>query len=70
MRFLYVFGLMFLSIFGLVMLVRELVIALKIGGTRQFDVYVKANDNLEEFLRYAEKSPSIGTVKVIAEDYD
>ncbi len=65
MRFLYVFGLMFISIFGLVMLVKVLAEALKTGCTRRFDIYVKADDNIEEFLNEAKNLPSIGTVNII-----
>lgn len=65
MQFLYVFALMFLSIFGLAVLLHLLAKALLDGASREFDVYVGDDENIEEFLDKAERSPYIGKVYVI-----
>lgn len=65
MQFLYVFIMMFISIFGLAMLLHLLAKALLDGATREFDVYVGDDENIEEFLEKAERSPYIGKVYVI-----
>lgn len=67
MRFLYIFGLMFISIFGLVMLVKVLADALKSGSTRKFDIYVRADEHIGEFLEGIRNNPLIGTVNILAE---
>lgn len=65
MQFLYVFALMFISIFGLAMLLHLLAKALLNGASREFDVYVGDDEDIEEFLDKAEHSPYIGKVYVI-----
>lgn len=65
MQFLYVFALMFLSIFGLAVLLHLLAKALLDGASREFDVYVGDDENIEEFLDKAERSSYIGKVYVI-----
>ncbi len=65
MQFLYVFALMFISIFGLAMLLHLLVKALLDGASREFDVYVGDDEDIEEFLDKAQRSPYIGKVYVI-----
>lgn len=68
MQFLYVFALMFISIFGLATLVHLIAGALLDGAARAFDVYVKNDENIEEFIENAEKSPFIGKIYIIADD--
>lgn len=68
MQFLYVFGLMFISIFGLAMLLHLLAKALIDGATREFDVYVRDDENIEEFIGRAGKVPFIGNVYIIADE--
>ena len=68
MQFLYVFGLMFISIFGLAVLLHLFIKALLDGAAREFDVYVKNDENIEEFIENAEKSPFIGNIYIIADD--
>lgn len=68
MQFLYIFGLMFISIFGLAMLLHLLAKALLDGASREFDVYVRNDENIEEFIENAEKSPFIGKVYIIADE--
>ena len=68
MQFLYVFGLMFISIFGLAMLLHLFIKALLDGAAREFDVYVKNDENIEEFIENAEKSAFIGKIYIIADD--
>lgn len=65
MQFLYVFALMFISIFGLAVLIHLLAKALLDGASREFDVYVADDENIDEFLDNAECSPYIGRVYVI-----
>ncbi len=65
MQFLYVFALMFISIFGLAMLLHLLARALLDSAAREFDVYVGDDENIEEFLDMARRSPHIGKVYVI-----
>lgn len=67
MQFLYVFALMFISIFGLAVLLHLLAKALLDGASREFDVYVGDDENIEEFLDKAERSPYIGKVYVISD---
>lgn len=68
MQFLYVFGLMFISIFGLAVLLHLLAKALLDGATREFDVYVKNDENIEEFIDRAGQAPFIGNVYIIADE--
>lgn len=67
MRFLYVFALMFLSVFGLVVLLKYLFCALLDGNTRRFDVFVRDEENIEEFLQNARKCSFIGRIIVITD---
>ena len=64
MRFLYVFALMFLSIFGLTVLLKILFSALLDGSSRKFRVYVRDEEGIEEFLNNARKAAFIGRVIV------
>ncbi|MBD5129833.1 MAG: hypothetical protein HDT43_07910 [Ruminococcaceae bacterium] len=70
MQFLYVFGLMFISIFGLAELLRLLGKALLDSSSREFDVYVKNDENIDEFIENAKKSPFIGKIYIIADGTD
>ena len=67
MQFLYVFALMFISIFGLAMLIHLFAKALLDGASREFDVYVGDDEDIEEFLAKAERSSYIGKVYVISD---
>ncbi len=67
MRFLYVFVMMFLSIFGLAVLLKILFNALLDSGSRKFEVYIKDHGDIEEFLENARKSTFIGRVIVITD---
>lgn len=67
MQFLYVFGLMFISIFGLATLLHLLGKALFDGAAREFDVYVKNDENIDEFIENAKKYPCIGKIYIIAD---
>lgn len=67
MRFLYIFVMMFLSIFGLAVLLKILFNALLDSGSRKFEVYVKDCGDIEEFLEKARKSAFIGRVIVITD---
>lgn len=66
MRFLYVFSLMFLSIFGLAVLIHLFIKALTDGASRKFEVYVRYDENIEELLANISRNPNIGRVYVIA----
>lgn len=65
MEFLYVFALMFLSIFGLTMLLKLFFGALFRSAARSFDVYVRSGEGVEDFVRFAEKSSHIGKINLI-----
>lgn len=67
MRFLYIFVMMFLSIFGLAVLLKILFSALLDSSSRKFEVYVKDSGDIEEFLENARKSAFIGRVIVITD---
>lgn len=67
MRFLYVFAMMFLSIFGMVVLLKILFGALLDGSSRKFEVYVRDQDDIEEFLENARKAAFIGRIIVITD---
>ena len=69
MEFLYVFALMFLSIFGLAVLVRLFTKALIDGSSRKFEIYVRSDDNIEELLKNLDNNPNIGQVYVIVNEY-
>ncbi len=66
MQFLYVFLLMFLSIFGLAVLVRLAVGAILSGCVREYDIYVRSGEGIEEFVRFARGCPHIGRVVILA----
>ncbi|MGN1422863.1 MAG: hypothetical protein ACI4XA_05765 [Oscillospiraceae bacterium] len=68
MQFVYVFILMFLSIFGLVMLIRLFFSALFAGSRRRFDVYVRADEDIGEFVEFARRSDHIGNIHLIARE--
>lgn len=70
MQFLYVFSLMFLSIFGLAVLIHLLFKALMDGSSRKFDIYVREDENIEELLANIGKNPNIGRVCVIVNKGD
>ena len=65
MEFLYVFALMFLSIFGLAMLLKLFFDALLRGAARRFDVYVRNQEGVEEFVRFARKCSHIEKINLI-----
>ena len=69
MQFLYVFALMFLSIFGLAVLVRLFTKALIDGSSRKFEIYVRNDDNIEELLKNLDNNPNIGQVYVIVNEF-
>ena len=66
MQFLYVFLLMFLSIFGLSMLIKVAAEAFLAGCVREHDIYVKSGEGIGEFVIYARSSPHIGRVIILA----
>ena len=68
MKFLYVFLLMFLAIFGLAMLLHLFTKALLDGASRRFDVSVRDCDDIEEFVEQAGKSAFIGNINIIETD--
>ncbi|MCM1166366.1 MAG: hypothetical protein NC299_05045 [Lachnospiraceae bacterium] len=67
MQFLYVFGLMFISIFGLAALLHSLAKALLDGASREFDVYVKNEEDIDDFIENARHSPFIGKIYIIVD---
>lgn len=67
MQFLYVFLLMFLSIFGLSMLIKLAAGAILSGCVREHDIYVKSGEGISEFVDFARRCPHIGRVMIIAD---
>ena len=70
MQFLYVFALMFLSIFGLAVLIHLLFSALLDSSSRKFEIYVREDENIEELLDNLGKNPNIGRVCVVVNKDD
>ncbi len=66
MQFLYVFSLMFLSIFGLAMLIRAAACALMSHGLRRHDVYVLSGEDIGGFVEQMRRSPLVARVVVIS----
>ena len=67
MRFLYVFAQMFLSIFGLAVLLKILFSTLLDSSSRKFQIYVRDDEGIEEFLESARKAAFIGRIVVITD---
>lgn len=65
MEFFYVFGLMFLAIFGAVMLAELFCRAIFRSSVRSFDIYLKSGDDLADFVEQAQKSDFIGQINII-----
>lgn len=65
MDFLYVFSLMFLSIFGLTMLIKLLVWRVLSAGVRH-DIYVRSGEDISGFVESARRCPRIGRIVIIA----
>ena len=70
MQFVYVFSLMFISIFGLAVLLHLIWSALVDGATRKFEIYVRNDENIEELLENIGKNPNIGRVCIITDRVD
>ena len=66
MQFLYVFILMFLSIFGLSMLIKVAAEAFLAGCVREHDIYVRSGEGIGEFVAFARSCPHIGRVIILA----
>lgn len=65
MRWLYVFAVIFLMIFGLVSLIHILVRTFIDGCSRKYDVYVMDDEYIDEFIENAKKSAFIGKIYII-----
>ena len=61
MQFLYVFSLMFLSIFGLAVLVKLAAYAVMTSGMRRHDVYVRSG-----FVEHVRRSPGVNRVVILS----
>ena len=70
MQLLYVFGLMFLAIFGAAMLAEIFCKAIFRSSLRSFDIYVKPSEDLAEFIEHARKSEIIGEINIIDGEAD
>lgn len=68
MRWLYMFAVIFLMIFGMASLVHVLVRALLDGGSRKYDIYVKDDEFIDDFIENARKSSFIGRIYIIKKD--
>lgn len=67
LEFLEIFAMIFLLIFGFVVLLKILFGALLDSSRRRFDVYIKDREDIEEFLESARKSAFIEKVIVITD---
>ncbi len=70
MQFLYVFALMFISIFGSVVLVHLLANALMNSPSGKFEIYVRQGENIEELIANFRRDPNIDRVCVIVNKND
>lgn len=72
MEFLYVFSLMFLSIFGLTMLIKTAVCALLSRDLHRHDVYVRSGEDIGGFVEHMRRSPMVARVVVLSagNEYD
>ena len=72
MQFLYVFSLMFLSIFGLAVLVKLAAYAVMTRGMRRHDVYVRSGEDIGGFVEHMRRSPLVARVVVLSagNEYD
>lgn len=72
MEFLYVFSLMFLSIFGLTMLIKIAVCALLSRDLHRHDVYVRSGEDIGGFVEHMCRSPLVARVVVLSagNEYD
>ena len=65
MQFLYVFSLMFLSIFGLTMLIRLAVCAFLSHDLRRHDVYVRSGEDIGSVVEELRRNPRVGRVFIL-----
>lgn len=66
MQFLYVFTLMFISIFGMAVLVRLIANALSVGSCKKIELYAADDDeNIDKLLADLGKDPRVDRVCVI-----
>ena len=72
MEFLYVFSLMFLSIFGLTMLIKIAVCALLSRDLHRHDVYVRSGEDIGGFVEHMRRSALVARVVVLSagNEYD
>ena len=72
MEFLYVFSLMFLSRFGLTMLIKIAVCALLSRNLHRHDVYVRSGEDIGGFVEHMRRSPLVARVVVLSagNEYD
>ncbi len=66
MQFLYVFSLMFLSIFGLTMLIKLAVWALLSRSSCRHDVYVRAGEDIDCLVEQVRRCPHICRVVILS----
>lgn len=72
MEFLYVFSLMFLSIFGLTMLIKIAVCALLSRDLHRHDMYVRSGEDIGGFVEHMRRSPLVARIVVLSagNEYD
>ncbi len=70
MEFLYVFSLMFLSIFGLTMLIKLAVCALFSRDLHRHDVYVRSGEDIGGFVEHMRRDPRVARVVVLSAGND
>ena len=66
MQYLYVFSLMFLSIFGLTMLIKVAVFALMSRDVRRHEIYVRSGEDMTGFVEHIRISPRVSRVVILS----
>lgn len=67
MEFLGAFAVIFLLVFGMAMLAYLFWNALKSGYAGKFDIYVKFDENIEDFIIHARHDAYIGEIRIITD---
>lgn len=66
MQFVYIFSLMFLSIFGLAVLIKLVAWTLLTRGVCRHDVYVRCGEDISGFVESVRKDPHVSRVVILS----
>ncbi len=70
MQFIYVFSLMFLSIFGLAVLIKLIAWAILSKGAHRHDVYVRSGEDIGGFVESVRRDPHVARVVILSAGND